>query len=69
MVCPSNFLYSILKINTKMIMFITVPLFVHHLDVEYSKKTLSHFPYLGFGTPGHRTKVVRFWANNRAHLT
>ena len=52
-----------------MIMFITVPLFAHHLDVEYSKKALSHFPYLGFGTPGHRNKVVRFFKHDCSDLT
>ena len=51
-------------------MFITVSLFVPSLGRRVQqKKTLSHFPYLGFETVGHRTKAVRFWAHKRARPT
>ena len=61
MVCPSNFLYSILKINIKND-YVYYSLIICPITWTSStaKKTLSHFPYLGFETPGHRTKAVRF---------
>ena len=46
MVCPSNFLYSILKINTKMIMFITLPLFVPSLGRRVQQKNTVPFSLL-----------------------
>lgn len=70
MVYPSNFLYSILKINIKND-YVYYSLIICPITWTSStaKKTLSHFPYLGFEMPGHRTKAVRFWAHKRARPT
>ena len=68
MVCPSNFLYSILKINTKMIMFITVSLFVPSLGRRVQQKNTVPFSLLRVWDAGTQNKSGAFLGSQKSPL-